>query len=418
MNILFIHQNFPGQFKYLAPELIRLGHSVTALTMQSNIKEDITTSEYKKINLIPYTVNKESTINIHPWLIDFETQIIRAEGVFKAVLELKKNNYKPDIVISHPGWGESLFIKEIWPDCKLGIYSEYYYQAKGADIGFDPEFKVEDPYEKCRIKLKNLNMDMHFEIADMAISPTIWQAKTFPIAYQKKISIIHDGIDTQINTANKNANITLNNKITLTNNDEIITFVNRNLEPQRGYHIFMRALPSILKENKKVKVLIIGNESVGYGAESSEGKSWKQIYTKEIQEKLNPQEWSRIYYLGHVPHNIFRTILQITTVHVYLTYPFVLSWSLLEAMSIGCAIIASDTAPVQEVIENNKTGVLVDFFNYQQLAKEIGALIKNTKKRNLIGKNARKLIIMNYDLRKICLPSQIEWVNQLGSFKL
>jgi glycosyltransferase involved in cell wall biosynthesis len=98
---------------------------------------------------------------------------------------------------------------------------------------------------------------------------------------------------------------------------------------------------------------------------------------------------------------------------VYLTYPFVLSWSLLEAMSAGCAIVASDTAPLREAIEHDKTGCLVDFFDAPQLAEQVSALLANADQRQRLGNAARHFAQANYDLKTQCLPKQISWVERL-----
>ena len=201
----------------------------------------------------------------------------------------------------------------------------------------------------------------------------------------------------------------------VTKQDEVITFVNRNLEPYRGYHIFMRALPALLKERPNAIVLIVGGDDVSYGARPDDGKKWKDIFIDEIRPAISIADWQRVHFLGTIPYESFIPLLQLSTVHVYLTYPFVLSWSLLEAMSVGCAIVASDTQPLREAIAHDKTGRLVDFFNHQALAKEICQLLDNAKLRAKLGKNARAFAIKHYDLQTICLPNQLAWVNQLGA---
>ena len=414
MKILFIHQNFPGQFKFLAPALAAKGHEVAALTPKNN-----NASECGDVKIHVYTPNRGSARDIHPWVTDFETKIIRGEACFRAALALKENGYTPEIIIAHHGWGESLFLKEIWPKAKIGIYCEFFYQSSGADVGFDPEFPSRDPGEACRLKLKNLNNLLHFEIANAGLSPTKWQASTFPEKFRKKISVIHDGIDTDKLRPKSSLNIIINNSLKITKGDEVITFVNRNLEPYRGYHIFMRSLPEILRLRPSAKILIVGGDDVSYGArpdpsQYGAGAKWKDIFINEVRPNINDQDWRRVHFLGNLPYENFISILQISTVHVYLTYPFVLSWSLLEAMSVGCSIVASDTAPLREVIINDETGVLVDFFNHVELANKISDLIADTKKRDRLGAAARELVQSHYDLKRFCLPKQIEWIEALS----
>ena len=416
MNILFIHQNFPGQFKFLAPALVKQGHSVRAMTMQKT-----EAMQWQGVQLVNYTSKRGSTPNVHPWVSDFETKTIRAEACFKAALQMKQLGYMPDVIVAHHGWGESLFLKEVWPEAKLGIYCEFFYQPHGADVGFDPEFPATDEGEVCRLRLKNLNNLLHFEVADAGISPTYWQASTFPEPFKQKITVVHDGIDTQAVAPNPQVGLTLKmaegQDLVLTRQDEVITFVNRNLEPYRGYHTFMRALPQILKARPNAKVLIVGADGVSYGARPNAAKygaaNWKDIFANEVRGQISDADWQRVHFLGQVPYQYFIPLLQLSTVHVYLTYPFVLSWSLLEAMSAGCAIVASDTQPLREAIVHNETGKLVDFFNASALATSVCELLSNAEERKRLGANARAFAQANYDLQSVCLPRQLAWVEQL-----
>lgn len=408
MNILFIHQNFPGQFKFLAPALAQQGHRVVAMTMQ---KTDA--KEWQGVKLFRYSANRGTTPNVHPWVSDFETKTIRGEACFRAALRLKAQGFNPDVVIAHHGWGESLFIKEVWPTAKLGIYCEFFYHPHGTDVGFDPEFPAKDEGDVCRLRLKNINNLLHFDIADAGISPTHWQASTFPAPFQSNITVVHDGIDTQAVAPNADVKLTLNNSLHLSKQDEVITFVNRNLEPYRGYHIFMRALPEILRRRPHARVMIVGGDDVSYGARPPEGKKWKDIFAAEVRPQISDADWRRVHFLGHVSYQHFIALLQLSTVHVYLTYPFVLSWSLLEAMSAGCAIVASDTQPLREAITHNETGRLVNFFDVAGLANEVCALLDDPSARQRLGQHARRFAQANYDLKTVCLPRQLEWVKGL-----
>lgn len=408
-HILFIHQNFPGQFRHLAPALeLNSKYTVSAMTMKNVVE-----AEWQGVRICPYSVQRGSCPDIHPWLSDFETKTIRAEACFRAALSMKQDGYKPDVIIAHPGWGESLFLKEIWPESRLGIYCEFFYPSKGVDVEFDPEFPLKDPGDSCRMRLKNLNNIMHFDISDGAISPTKWQASTYPMPFRDSIAVVHDGIDTDAVRPDESVELFLNSDIRLTVRDEIITFVNRNLEPYRGYHIFMRALPEILKRRPKARVLIVGGDGVSYGAAPEGGKSWKQIFIEEIRSQIEDSDWRRVHFLGNVSYQHFIALLQLSSVHVYLTYPFVLSWSLLEAMSAGCAIVASDTQPVHEAISHDVTGRLVDFFDFKALASEVCFLLDDENARKRLGRAARAHAVLNYDLRRVCLPRQLEWVEAL-----
>jgi len=410
MNILFIHQNFPGQFKHLAPKLAAIkGNDVRALTMR-----DLGTNDWQGVQVIRYGTEKKNTAGIHPWILDWETKVIRGEACYLAASQLKAAGYEPDVIISNPGWGESLFIKQVWPKAKLGIYGEFYYHAQGADVGFDPEFADTDLSTEPKIRLKNLNNQMHFEIADAGISPTAWQASTFPEPFRSKITVVHDGIDTKAIQPNPNIQMTLNSDLTLTKDDEVITFVNRNLEPYRGCHTFFRALPKMLKERPKAQVLIVGGNGLSYGQAPKGGGNWRDIFIAEVRSQISDADWKRVHFLGSLPYDQFIGVLQISSVHIYLTYPFVLSWSLMEAMSAGCTIVASDTAPLKELIQADVNGRLVDFFQSEGLAAEVISLLNDPTTRKRLGIAARKTIQDRYDLREVCLPRQIDWVTKLA----
>jgi glycosyltransferase involved in cell wall biosynthesis len=410
MNILFVHQNFPGQFKHLAPALARQGHRVVAMPMRAT-----SDARWAGVELVPYKAARGSSATVHPWLADFETKVIRGEASFRAALKMKEGGFAPDLIVAHPGWGESLFLKDVWPAARMAIYCEFFYQAQGADVGFDPEFPQVDPGEVCRLRLKNLNNLQHFEVAEAGISPTHWQASTFPERFRSKISVVHDGIDTSVVAPNANVSLRLNGRIELTRRDEVITFVNRNLEPYRGYHVFMRALPELLKRRPKARVLIVGGDDVSYGGRPPGGRTWKAIFGDEVRGRIPEADWARVHFLGKIEYKYFVALLQLSTVHVYLTYPFVLSWSLLEAMSAGCAIVASDTQPLREAIQHDQTGRLVPFFDVDGLVKQVCELLESPADRERLGRAAREFARANYDLASVCLPRQMEWVARVAS---
>lgn len=406
MKVLFVHQNFPGQFRHLAPALAAQGHEVVAMTMQPGGDET-----WAGVRLLRYRPARGSTPGIHPWAVDFETKAIRAEAAFRAALELRAQGFVPDVVVAHPGWGESLFLCDVWPSARLGIYCEFFYRAEGADVGFDPEFASSDPGEVCRLHLKNVNNVLHMARAQGGIAPTHWQRSTFPTPFRDRITVVHDGIDTEALQPAPDIQLTLGGTLRLSRQDEIITFVNRNLEPYRGYHVFIRALPELLRRRPKARVLLVGGDDVSYGAQPPAGRTWKDIFLEEVRGTIDP---ARVHFLGNIPYASFVALLQLSTVHVYWTYPFVLSWSLLEAMSIGCAIVASRTQPLTEAIVDGRTGRLVDFFDGRALVETVCELLEQPDERARLGAAARRHAQQEYDLQAVCLPRQVAWVHALA----
>ena len=413
MNILFVHQNFPGQFKHLAPALAQQGHRVVALHINP-------CPPVPGVHQVRYQAQGQPGQGTHRWVSDLEIKTLRAEAAYRAARQLQADGFTPDVIVAHPAWGESLFLSQVWPAARMGIYCEFFYQAQGADVGFDPEFPGADPDVACRLQMKNANYELHFPRAHAGIAPTHWQASLFPEPFASRIAVIHDGIRTDQVCPNPEVRLQLqtrNGPVTVGRGDEVITFVNRNLEPYRGYHQFMRALPAILKARPQARVLIIGGNDVSYGAAPPPGpdgkpQTWREIFLSEVREEL---DLSRVHFVGKVPYADYLRVLQVSTVHVYLTYPFVLSWSLLEAMSAGCAIVASDTAPVREAIRHGETGQLVDFFAPLALSAQIVALCENPADCKRLGANARAFAVEHYDLQSRCLPRQLEWVQQLAA---
>ncbi len=407
MKILFIHQNFPGQFKFLAPALAEQGHNVFALAVGDK------PARWKGVQVIAYKPDRFTSKDVHPWLSDFETKVIRGEAVYRKLTAMKERGLEPDLIIAHHGWGETLFIKHVWPSAKVGIYCEFHYSAKGLDIGFDPEFPANVDAE-CKMQMRNLNNQMHFDIADAAISPTKFQSSTFPEQFQRKISVIHDGIDTHALRPDPEAVYKLENEILLDGDAEVITFVNRNFEPYRGYHIFMRALPKLLEDRPKLRVLMIGGDDVSYGSAPADG-SWKERFIQEVKSQISEENWQRVHFLGLLTYAQYVEAMKVSSLHVYLTYPFVLSWSLLEAMSLGVPIVGSDTEPVREVIKDGTTGRLVDFFSVDHLAATVTNLLDDDDERARLSSNALEFVRNNFDLHDVCLPGQLKWVEKLSA---
>ena len=405
MKILFIHQNYPGQFKHLAPALAaQPGNRVVVLTIRD-------VPPQPGIQIVRYRVARSSSPNIHPWAVSTETKIIRGEAAFHAALRLRKGGFMPDVIFAHPGWGESLFLKDVWPDARLLIYCEFFYRPEGADFNFDPEFRRNDLGEHCRIRVNNANHLLHMDACDWAISPTHWQRATHPPSFQPRISVIHDGIDTGHVRPDPEVAVEIAGR-RFTRADEVVTFVNRNLEPYRGYHIFMRALPEILARRPNAHVVIVGSEGHSYGAKPAGDLSYKQRFLNEVRGRIDP---SRVHFTGSVDYDLFLRLMQLSSVHVYLTYPFVLSWSMIEAMVAGACVVASRTAPVVEAIEDGRTGLLVDFFDKAALAEAVVGALADPGRRAALGAAARDFAIARYDLRRVCLPRQLDLLENLAA---
>ncbi len=408
MNVLFVHQNFPGQYLHLAPALAaREGNRVVALSTRPGVS-------LPGVRLEVYPIQDTPSPGIHPWLAEQEVKVIRGRAVAVAARKLRDEGFWPDVICAHPGWGEALFLKDVWPDSRLVCFCEFFYRAQGSDLGFDPEFTgPRGDEELCRLRLKNAHHLISLEAADLGVAPTRWQRDQFPLEFQGKIEVVFDGIDTAVASPRVEATVRLKrDKLVLSRADEVVTFVARNLEPYRGFHVFMRALPAILRARPRARAVIVGADGVSYGRKSPDGRTWRQVLLDEVGPDL---DMGRVHFVGRLPYNTFLDVLRVSSAHVYLTYPFVLSWSMLEAMSIGGLVIGSATPPVQEVIRHGENGLLVDFFDVSGLARTVVDALENRTTFDALRKAARQSIVDNYDLKTVCLPRQLDMVDRLAA---
>jgi glycosyltransferase involved in cell wall biosynthesis len=405
MKLLFVHQNFPGQFLHLAPEMQARGHECLALTDGGN----------NRASAIPVVKYRHQPAKVDPGETrlgrNYTTMSDRGVTVARACLQLREQGYVPDVIFGHSGWGETLFLKEVWPEAKLIVYAEFYYRGRGADVGFDVEFDKPSFDQVMISQGRTAHLGQALIHADAGLSPTRWQASTYPPILRDRIEVIFDGVDTDLVRPNPAATLTLPNGRVLKAGDEVLTFINRNLEPYRGYHTFMRALPAVLAERPEAQVVIVGGDEVSYGRNPPEGQSWKQIFLSEVQDRL---DMNRVHFMGKVPYPTFLSMLQVSRVHAYLTYPFVLSWSMLEAMSAGCLVVGSRTAPVQELIEDGVNGRLVDFFDVEGWSKMLTNALARPHRFDDLRIAARDHIVKNYDLRSICLPRTVGFVESFA----
>jgi glycosyltransferase involved in cell wall biosynthesis len=390
MNILFIHQNFPGQFRHLAPALAAGGHRVDALLMHRRPGPP-------GVNLHRYSASRQRGRDVHPLLRDAEAKVLRAEACASAMLQLARQGYRPDVVIANPGWGEALFVKDVFPAARLICLLEFFYASSGADFGFDPEFGTPGLEARMKLRLKNLALMEALQAMDHGVAPTAWQASRLPAEWRGKVDVIFDGIDTfhvRPDPDARFAHPAVPDE--LRSGDPVITFVNRNLEPYRGYHVFMRALPEIQQRLPQARILLVGGDGVSYGAAPPPGLTWKQHILDGVSGQL---DLSRVHFLGQLPYAEYLKLLQVSAAHVYLTYPFVLSWSCLEAMSAGCHVVASRTAPVEDFIDSGVNGTLVDFFDAPGLAEAVERAVQQRHDDTALRRSARATVVERCELQ-------------------
>ena len=405
MDVLFVHNNFPGQFVHAAQAFARRPDTRVFAVGGP------TARPRPHVTGLGYRIPEKLPRAGHALVERFNSDVIRGELAAAAMQRLKSEaGCDPALVVGHTGWGETLFARDLFPNARHVAFCEFFYNATGADVGFDPEFPDGGLRTALRIRAKNAGMLTALAAADLGLSPTEWQRRQHPEFMRDRIAGAHDGIDTQAAAPKANARVAVPGGPTLTPRDEVITFVNRQLEPYRGYHVFMRALPEILARRPEAQVLIVGGDGVSYGSKAPDGKSWKQIFLDEVRDRL---DMSRVHFLGQIAKPDFLSMLQVSSVHVYLTYPFVLSWSLLEAMSAGALIVASGTEPVREVVEDGVTGRLFDFFDVAALAWTVTRTLAERASLGPMRRAAREFAVANYDLATVCLPRQMKLFDDL-----
>lgn len=398
MNILFIHRDFPGQFKYIAPELAKNPLNIVMfLTAEDKI-------QVSGINKLVYKVQEKNLSKSDPYLKDYEEAILHGQAAANIALSMKQKGIKPDIIYGH-SWGSTLFMKDVFPDVPVLCYFEWFCNSDGAAIGFDGNMPNEAYREKIRFNNAQSLIDLYS--CDAGISPTQWQKKQFPAEFHEKIKVIHDGVDTDFCKPDKDATFVIQDKnLELSAKDEVITYATRGMEPFRGFPQFMETVEKLLKKRPNAHFIIGGNDRVCYGEPLDKG-TYKQLMLKKLNLDMD-----RVHFVGGLTFNDYIKILQISSAHVYLTVPFVLSWSILEAMSTECCVIASNTPPVLEVMEDDYNGLLVDFYDVNQLVEKIEYALDNRDKMKEMRKNARQTILDKYALKDL-LPKQIEYIESL-----
>jgi len=401
MRILFLHPNFPAQFRHLAVALAQdSNHQVVFGTTR---KEGSLPGVYKAI----YTPSREAHPQTHHYIRGLENAVLQGQAIYRLAEQLKAQNFIPEVVYGHSGWGPTLFIKDAFPKAKLLCYFEWFYQAHGSDSDFDPSEPLTAD-DEARIRVKNAPILIDLYSCDRGLSPTYWQRQQFPPEYHSKITVCHDGIDTKFFQPQPGAKLILPRlNLDLSDVPELVTYVARGMEPYRGFPQFIEALALLQQRRPQCHAVIVGENRVAYGKTLPDGKTYKDVMLEKV-----PLDLDRVHFTGLLAYPEYLQVLQASSVHIYLTRPFVLSWSMLEALSAGCLIVASGTAPVTEVIEDGVNGLLVDFFSPQEICDRVEEALDHPTRLASIRTKARETMQELYDLAQL-LPQHLQWIQQV-----
>ena len=403
-RILIVHQNFPGQFPHISDALLKRGFKVAAITGPTG-------KGRPGVDVRRWALDRGTTPGIFDAATRAEADQLRAFAAAKVAEKLKTDGFTPDLIIGHPGWGETLHLGEVFPGVPQISFGEFYYRSHGADVGFDTEFESHTLESDMRVNGKNMGLAMAYATADTIVCPTPFQASGIPDSLQHRVRVFHEGVDMENSTRKPNARLKLPNGTVLDGKTPVITFINRNFERLRGFHIFMRALPEFLKRVPDAQVVIIGRDAdKGYGGALPNGQTWKAKMMGEVGDRIDK---SRVHFTGAVPHQQMIDALSISWAHVYYTYPFVLSWSLVEAMACECLILGSDTAPVQDAITSGEDGILNDFFDVEVLAEAMVKACEQPRAFDAMRTRARQKALSLYDRHTVGVPAWMALVDEV-----
>jgi glycosyltransferase involved in cell wall biosynthesis len=403
-KILFVHQNFPGQFPFIADALVKRGDEVAAIG--SKFARD-----FPGVMLQRWTNSRVETPGIWPAAAKPEADFIHAEAAAFAAMVLKSQGFIPDLIIGHPGWGETLFLNQIFPEARQILFGEIFYRSTGQDLDFDPEFGVATFSETLHALAKNATSTLAYSYADRIVVPTPFQAASFPKIYSPRLRVLHEGIDLQRARRKSDAVLSLPDGRTLDGSKPVVTFINRTFERVRGFPIFMRALPRFLAAVPEAEVILIGDEEGRglYGKAPPGGGRWKDWMLGELGDRL---DHSRVNFIGRVPHQTMVDAFSISWAHVYYSYPFVLSWSLIEAMACECLILGSDTAQLRDVVINGQNGLLNDFHDVEALTDAMIRAAREPGTFRAMRKAARESVFARFDLETVGLPG---WLDEIDA---
>lgn len=391
----------PGQFKHLAPLFASdPKNEVVFVTKRTDV-------DVPGVRRVSYPQPAGSGDKTHPYLRLSEACVRQGQAAARTFLQLQTAGFHPDVIVAHPGWGEALYVKDVYEKTPLLNFCEFYYRGKGADVGFDPE-EPAGLDQICRARTRNTHLLLSLESCDAGYSPTHWQRDSHPAAFRNKIEVIFDGIDVDTVRPDAEAKLRLPDGRVLTRDDEVVTYVARNLEPYRGYPSFVRALPKLLDARPHAQVVIVGGDEVSYGGPPPGGGSWREHMAKQV-----PLDASRVHYLGKLPYATYLDVLRVSSLHVYLTRPFVLSWSFMEAMATECLMLGSATPPVEEVLIDGYNGFLTDMFKPNQIAEQAAELLAGREGLAEVRRRARRTIERRYGLRD-CIEKQMRLIRDVA----
>ena len=398
MHVLFAHKSFPAQFGQIMTHLVTEHGAECTFVSEKSTKT--ISADVRRIEFKPRRVASMGTSYFGR---SHETQMWRSQGIVESLAE--QPDLRPDLVVAHSGFFTSAFFRELY-DCPIVNLFEYYYHPTESDCDFRSDLFSRNIIQDMQTRVRNSVFLLDLENCDFGYCPTDWQRSLFPEEFQSKLTTAHDGIDTNYwrPATSGSAIQRIRESLEIPNNMKVVTYVTRGFESMRGFDIFMKFAKRLCDSRVDVVVLVVGSDHVCYGADRqiTDGLSFKDWVLQQDDYDLN-----RIRFLGHVPSDTVRDVYQISDLHVYLTAPFIVSWSPLEAMSSGCLMLGSDTQPVQEVVGHGENGLLSDFFDVDRMVDQARCCLDEPHTFRPLRAAARQTIKQRFSL-EACLPKLME----------
>ncbi len=393
MHILFVHKNFPAQFGQIATYLARNDGCECTFLSEREVAD---TPEIRQVRFTPSGGAREET---HYCSRTFENQTWRSYAAYDAMR--RRPELRPDLIVSHSGFVSSLFLRELYPDVPHISYFEFFYHPHQSEMDFRSDLPLPDSDDYLRARLRNAQLLIDLNHCDAGYAPTDFQRSRLPSEYSTKVQTIFDGIDTDFwapNPTRPRPTMTFGD-VKIPPHHRLLTYVSRGFESMRGFDIFLQVADAVCRQRSDVSVVIVGEDRVAYGGDNrfTNGLTFKEWTIQQHQPNLD-----RIHFVGRLPPSQLTQLLALSDLHLYLTVPFVLSWSLMNALSCGCTVLASDTAPVREVIREGENGFLCDFFNVQGFTEQALAILEKPEAHRELGESARQRMLREYAL-PVCL---------------
>ncbi len=389
MRILFAHTNHPAQFGAFGAWLAAQGWDVVFATARSDARPAA------GARLFRFKAADAGAPETHRHARPLDRALRTAESFAAAAVGVRDRGFTPDVVVAHSGWGAGTYAKAVWPSTRFVPYIEWWYSHPRVDMLPGDPPPTCDAASRAQAVSRNAPMLLDLVQADLALCPTSFQAAQLPDFLRARLHVAHDGVDCATLRPDPQARARLA-ELGAPPDAEIVTYAARGLEPHRGFPEFMRALAHLQKSRPRLFALIVGEDRAAYGAPPVEGGTWKARMLGELD-----LDHSRLRFTGHVPAAQHRTLLQGTDLHVYLTVPFVLSWSFIEAISIGAPLLASDAAPVHEALGDSDGALLVDHADVEALAAAMARCLDAPAEARARGGRARLRALATYDRARL-----------------